>query len=62
MCTAAILITSGSTCLKSTGWQNHSFVGNYYYASSNSCTFFGAKGTKFFMPVQIKSYGYMKTK
>jgi len=62
MCAAAVLVTSGSTFLKSTGWQNQSFVGNYYCASSNSCTFVGAKGTKFFMSVQIKNCGYMKTK
>jgi hypothetical protein len=62
MCTAAVLITIGSTFLKSAGWQNQSFSGNYHYASSNSCTFVGAKGTKFFMSVQIKNYGYMKTK
>jgi len=62
MCIAAVLITSRSTFLKSPGWQNQSFVGNYYNASNNSCKFVGAKGTKFFMSVQIKNYRYVKTK
>jgi hypothetical protein len=61
MCITTVLITS-PTFLKSTGWQNQSFMGNYYNASSNSCTFVGAKGTKFFMSVQIKNCGYVKIK
>jgi hypothetical protein len=62
LCTVAVLITGGSTFLKSMGWQNQSLVGNYYYAASSSCTSVGAKDTNFFMSVQIKSCGYMKTK